>query len=87
MRAILVEAPVSSRKTSLVGSSDAWEAFRRGEIGRRLWEITGLIAARFTATQFAERTDVFIAAKRDPNATGGRGARLPGTYEVLAVAP
>jgi DNA-binding beta-propeller fold protein YncE len=28
-----------------------------------------------------------IAAKRDPNATGGRGARLPGTYEVLVVAP
>jgi hypothetical protein len=47
----------------------------------------GMIAARFTARQFADRNNVPIAAKRDPNATGGTGARLPGAYEVLVVAP
>jgi hypothetical protein len=28
-----------------------------------------------------------IAAKRDPNAPGGRGPRLAGTYELLVVGP
>jgi hypothetical protein len=48
------------------------------------------------ATQIGTRTGTLdpqsgrlylIAAKRDPNATGGRGARLAGSYEVFVVGP